>query len=49
LSYAMAEAESHGMTLQTATAANALFRRAIAAGLSDQDFSAVVEPLRPHG
>lgn len=49
LGYALGEGESHGMTLQTATAALALFRRAAAAGLADQDFSAVVEPLRQHG
>jgi 3-hydroxyisobutyrate dehydrogenase len=49
LGYAMSEGHSHSMDLQTASAAAALFRRAIAAGLADQDFSAVVEPLREHG
>ena len=48
LGYAMAEGESHGIALQTATAALAVFRRALAANLGDQDFSAVVEPLRVH-
>jgi len=46
LSYAMAEAARVGVTLGTAAAASDEYARAVAQGLGDLDFSAVVEPLR---
>jgi 3-hydroxyisobutyrate dehydrogenase len=46
LTYAIAEAARHGVTLSTAEAARALYDRAIAAGRGGADFSAVIEPLR---
>jgi 3-hydroxyisobutyrate dehydrogenase len=46
LTYAIEEAKSHSMSLATATAAVDVMRNAIAAGLGDKDFSAVIELLR---
>lgn len=46
VSYAMAAAERFGLTLKTAATARDRFDDAIAAGWSEKDFSAVVEPLR---
>jgi 3-hydroxyisobutyrate dehydrogenase len=46
LAYAMAEANRLGLSLETAAAARDRYDQAIAAGLGDRDFSAVVEPLR---
>jgi len=46
LSYAIAEATRCGLDLTTATIARAAFSRAVAAGWGDQDFAAVIEPLR---
>ena len=46
LTYAIAEGERAGVPLRTATVARELFANATAAGLSDTDFAAVVEPIR---
>lgn len=46
LTYAIEEAARHGVTLSTATAARALYDRAVEAGLAERDFSAIVEPVR---
>jgi 3-hydroxyisobutyrate dehydrogenase len=46
LSYAVDEAARHGVTLQTVAAARDLFAQAVSAGLGDEDFAAVIEPLR---
>ena len=46
LSYAVAEARRLGLTLTTASAAQQRFQDALDAGFSDQDFSAVIEPIR---
>jgi 3-hydroxyisobutyrate dehydrogenase len=46
MSYAVAEGRRHGLSLSTAATALRLFEQAIAAGHGEQDFSAVVEPLR---
>jgi 3-hydroxyisobutyrate dehydrogenase len=46
LTYAMAEGESRGVPLGTAAAARQLFDAALQAGLGQQDFSAVIEPVR---
>jgi 3-hydroxyisobutyrate dehydrogenase len=46
LTYAIAEAARVGVTLGTAAAASDEYARAVAQGLGDVDFSAVVEPLR---
>jgi 3-hydroxyisobutyrate dehydrogenase len=46
LSYAIAEADQHGLRLRTAAAACQLLEQAIAKGFGRRDFSAVVEPLR---
>jgi len=46
LTYAVAEAERHGMTLNTASTAKRLFEQASQAGYGKQDFSAVIEPMR---
>ena len=48
LAYAARAGERHGVALSSASAARATFERAIAAGLGDADFSAVVEPIRGH-
>jgi 3-hydroxyisobutyrate dehydrogenase len=46
LAYAHAAAEETGVELTTATNAERLFERAIAAGFGDRDMSAVVEVPR---
>lgn len=46
LTYAMAEAERHGILLNSAETAKHLFEQASQAGYGKQDFSAVIEPLR---
>lgn len=46
VSYALSEARRLGLTLKTADTARDRFDEAIAAGWSDKDFAAVVEPLR---
>ena len=46
LSYSIAEAERAGVPLRTAATARELFATALARGLGDKDFAAVVEPLR---
>jgi 3-hydroxyisobutyrate dehydrogenase len=46
LTYALAEGQQHGLTLTTVTAALDRFRRAIASGNGEVDFSAVVEEFR---
>jgi 3-hydroxyisobutyrate dehydrogenase len=45
LRYALEEAARSGLTLRTATAAHEIFKRAIAAGHGEKDFSAVLESL----
>ncbi|MBV9881087.1 MAG: NAD(P)-dependent oxidoreductase [Gemmatirosa sp.] len=47
LAYAQRTAEGYGLELASAATARATFQRAVAAGLGESDFSAVVEPLRP--
>jgi 3-hydroxyisobutyrate dehydrogenase len=44
--YAMQEAAQHAVAFETAAATLGVFERAIAAGHADEDFSAIVEPLR---
>lgn len=46
LGYAIEEASHHGLTLQTASSALAVFKHAIAQGYGEQDFSAVVKALQ---
>ena len=46
LEYSLKDAERLGVRLSTARAALEAFDRAIASGLGQQDFSAVIEPLR---
>ena len=46
LSYSIAEAERVGVPLRTAERARELYTAAIAQGLGESDFSAVIEPLR---
>lgn len=46
LQYSLKEAQRTGVTLSMASAALGLFEQAIASGRGQQDFSAVVEPLR---
>jgi 3-hydroxyisobutyrate dehydrogenase len=46
MEYAIAEGERHGVWLTSAALALTAFRRAMAAGYGDQDFAAVVEPIR---
>jgi 3-hydroxyisobutyrate dehydrogenase-like beta-hydroxyacid dehydrogenase len=41
IAYAIADASKNGIALQTATAALSVFKRAIAEGHGDEDFSAV--------
>jgi 3-hydroxyisobutyrate dehydrogenase len=43
LAYASEEGKRHGVTLQTATAALAVFKEAVANGYGDKDFSAVID------
>jgi 3-hydroxyisobutyrate dehydrogenase len=47
MSYAVAEAQRHGVDLTMAAAARDAYDRAIAAGFGAQDFAAVVEAARP--
>jgi 3-hydroxyisobutyrate dehydrogenase len=46
MSYALAEGRRYDVSLSTAAAAFRLFEQAITSGHGEQDFSAVVEPLR---
>jgi 3-hydroxyisobutyrate dehydrogenase len=46
ISYALQEAKQHGVPFDTAAATLRIFERALAAGHGDEDFSAIVEPLR---
>jgi len=46
LAYAQREAQDRSLELTTAAAASEVFARAIEAGLSEKDFSAIVEPMR---
>jgi 3-hydroxyisobutyrate dehydrogenase len=46
LSYAFAEGRRHGLSLATVAAALQVLERALADGHGDEDFSALVEPLR---
>ncbi|MGE5835770.1 MAG: NAD-binding protein, partial [Acidobacteriota bacterium] len=46
LSYSIAEADRAGVALRTAATARELFTTAMAQGLGQSDFAAVVEPLR---
>jgi 3-hydroxyisobutyrate dehydrogenase len=46
LRYASAEAERHGVTLETAPAARKVMERAVEAGHGDEDMAAVVEQFR---
>ncbi|HEX7779466.1 MAG TPA: NAD-binding protein, partial [Vicinamibacterales bacterium] len=46
LSYSIAEAERAGVPLRLAERARELYTTAIAQGLADSDFSAIIEPLR---
>ncbi len=46
LGYALEEAQRSGLTLQTAAPALEVFRRAIAEGHGNEDFSAVIKALR---
>ncbi len=43
IAYAMADGERHGLWLTTGTAALATFKRAMAAGLGDEDMAAVIK------
>jgi 3-hydroxyisobutyrate dehydrogenase len=47
LAYASEEGTRHGVNLQTAKAAHAVFQNAVAAGYGEQDLSAVIESLSP--
>ena len=46
LDYSVTEAARHGVSLSSAKTALASFERAVASGRGDEDFSAVIEPLR---
>jgi 3-hydroxyisobutyrate dehydrogenase len=46
MEYAIKEGERHGVSLTTAALALSAFTRAMAAGHGNQDFAAVVEPIR---
>jgi 3-hydroxyisobutyrate dehydrogenase len=46
LGYAMREASSRGLSLQTAAPALEVFKNAVAEGLGDEDFSAVLKSLQ---
>jgi len=45
--YAQAEAAHHGLKLRTAASAEAVFEDAIASGLGEKDFAAIVGSVRP--
>src|SRR5258705_9277890 len=47
LAYASEEGARHGVNLQTAKAAHAVFQNAVTAGYGEQDLSAVIESLSP--
>lgn len=47
LSYALGEGRRYGLALSTVASALEVLDRAVAAGKGDEDFSALVEPLRP--
>jgi 3-hydroxyisobutyrate dehydrogenase len=47
VTYAVEEAKSRGVTLPTAEAALSVFRRAQADGYAEQDFTAVIQSLKP--
>ena len=46
LTYALAEGRGHGLSLSTVASALEVVKQAIAAGHGEEDFSALVEPLR---
>jgi len=46
LTYALGEGRRHGLSLSTVASALEVMNRAIAAGHGDEDFAALVEPLR---
>ena len=46
LTYALGEARRHGLSLSTVAAALEIHKQAIASGRGEEDFSAIVEPLR---
>jgi 3-hydroxyisobutyrate dehydrogenase len=46
LDYSVTEAARHGVSLSSAKTALAAFDRALASGRGNEDFSAVIEPLR---
>jgi len=46
LAYSLAEAERHGSRLAMVASAFEMFKRAATTGGGEQDFSAVIEPLR---
>ncbi len=46
LTYAIAEARRHGLSLSTVAPALGILEQAIASGHGDEDFSVIVEPLR---
>jgi 3-hydroxyisobutyrate dehydrogenase len=46
LTYALQEGSRHALRFETVAAALEVFKRAIASGYGEQDFSAIVEPLR---
>jgi 3-hydroxyisobutyrate dehydrogenase len=48
LAYAVNQASAEGMQLQTAVAALEIFKRAVAAGHGDEDFSAIVKVFERH-
>jgi 3-hydroxyisobutyrate dehydrogenase len=48
LAYASEEGTRHGVNLQTAKAAHAVFQNAVTAGYGEQDLSAVIESLSPN-
>jgi len=47
VAYAVEEAKARGLTLPTAEAALSVFRKAQADGYSEQDFTAVIQSLKP--
>jgi 3-hydroxyisobutyrate dehydrogenase len=46
LTYALGEGQRHGLSLSTVASALEVLKQAIAKGHGDEDFSALVEPLR---
>jgi len=49
LTYALAEGRRHGVSLSTVASALEVLKEAISAGHGEEDFSALVEPLRAPG